>query len=287
MRVQCLAQRTLHDLIDWETRFNQLSKAPNPHPGSVEVCQCRLTERPYSGADGSSEAARLCLEDGCYLASVDGDEEYPSDVSFAIDGHGGAGAPYGPVAFFASGGSVIRWGYCTATAKPAVAPIARGTDEPASAFKFTDREVDEIAEIFKTDPRWRQLWHLGQKSIEEKEERIQKLITEHKLLQNLLETYDTIDPNQISEAFRRLYRQYIRLCYLQKKATIQKHRAKRILNAVEEFRFDSSEAGHLEKLEELAALECQDDGADYECDGYDEAVGATPRPVWSPPWDPP
>ena len=220
---------------------------------ALTVADADEGEVVYAGSvrKGSSETARLCLEDGCYLASVDGDEEYPSDVSFAIDGHGGAGAPYGPVAFFASGGSVIRWGYCSATAKPAVAPIARGTDEPASAL--TDREMDEIAEIFKTDPRWRQLWQGGQKSIEEKEERIWNLITE----QNLLETYDIIDrrdPNQLSDSFRRFFRQWYKLHYLQKKATIQKHRAKRILNAVEEFRFDSSEAGHLEKLEELAAL---------------------------------
>ena len=43
---------------------------------------------------GYMQSERLCLEDGCYLASVS-DDDYPSDVSFAIDGHGGAGAPYG------------------------------------------------------------------------------------------------------------------------------------------------------------------------------------------------
>jgi hypothetical protein len=236
----------------------------------------------YAGSvrDGSSETARLCLEDGCYLASVDGDEEYPSDVSFAIDGHGGAGAPYGPVAFFASGGSVIRWGFCGATAKPAVAPIARGTDEPASAL--TDREMDEIAEIIETNP---QLWQ-GQKSIEEKEERIWNLITE----QNMLETYDIIDrrdPNQLSESFKRFFRQWYKFSYLKKRATVQKRRAKRILNELESFEFDTSWEGHIENIQELAALECQDVGADYECDGYNEAVGTTPRPVWSPPWDPP
>jgi len=209
----------------------------------------------YAGSvrDGSSEAARLCLEDGCYLASVDGDEEYPSDVSFAIDGHGGAGAPYGPVAFFASGGSVIRWGFCGATAKPAVAPIARGTDEPASAL--TDREVDEIVEIFKTDPRWRQLWQ-GRKSIDEKGERIWNLITE----QNLLETYDIIDrrdPNQLSEAFKRIYRQFLKLYRTKKLNDQRKDASIKIDEGIvhdsyfDNFVFETSEVEHIKKIQEL------------------------------------
>ena len=219
----------------------------------LTVTEADEGEIVYTGSvrDGSSEAARLCLEDGCYLASVDGDEEYPSDVSFAIDGHGGAGAPYGPVAFFASGGSVIRWGYCSATAKPAVAPIARGTDEPASAL--TDREMDEIAEIFKTDP---QLWQ-GQKSIEEKEERIWNLIAE----QNLLETYDIIDrrdPNQLSESFKRFFRQWYKLNYVKKLYNKRKEELEKIKRGIKslkgffkDFEFNTSDEGHNANIAEL------------------------------------
>ncbi|KAH8073921.1 DNA-directed 5'-3' RNA polymerase [Aureococcus anophagefferens] len=58
---------------------------------------------------GSLQSERLCLEDGCYLASVS-EDDYPFEVSFAIDGHEGDGAPYGPTAFFVSGGAVVDWG---------------------------------------------------------------------------------------------------------------------------------------------------------------------------------
>ncbi|KAH8049652.1 hypothetical protein JL720_15559 [Aureococcus anophagefferens] len=57
---------------------------------------------------GYMQSERLCLEDGCYLASVS-DDLFPNEVSFTIDGYNGT-SPYGPAAFFVSGGSVIDWG---------------------------------------------------------------------------------------------------------------------------------------------------------------------------------
>ena len=81
---------------------------------------------------GSTRSERLCLEDGCYLASVS-DDDYPSDVSFAIDGHEGSGAPYGPMAFFVSGGGVADWGSLCNSAAPTATPAPTASSLPTIA----------------------------------------------------------------------------------------------------------------------------------------------------------
>ena len=77
---------------------------------------------------GSLQAASLCLEDGCYLASVS-EDSYPSEVSFTIDGYEGSGAPYGPTTFFVSGGGVADWDSSCDSAPPTATP-APSTSPP-------------------------------------------------------------------------------------------------------------------------------------------------------------
>ncbi|KAH8092883.1 hypothetical protein JL720_5050 [Aureococcus anophagefferens] len=85
---------------------------------------------------GSLQSERLCLEDGCYLASVS-EDDYPFEVSFAIDGHEGDGAPYGPTAFFVSGGAVVDWGSLCDSPAPTATLAPTASSLPTSSQSYS------------------------------------------------------------------------------------------------------------------------------------------------------